>query len=124
MENDRSKVLAAVGYIPFLCFVTIFAGRDDEYAQFHGKQSLVLLIVYILISVLLWLISLIFSNIFGHIPFIGFIFKLIGWISHNLIGTILGLGYFILFVIGIIFAASGKKWEIPFITHYAKNLKI
>lgn len=124
MENERSKVLAAIGYIPFLCFIPIFAVREDEFAQFHGKQSLVLLIAYIVVSIALWLINLIFGGIFSHVPLIGFVFRVIGWLSHNLIGTIIAIIYLVIIVIGIIFAASGSKWEIPIISTYAKNLKI
>ncbi|MBS4015383.1 MAG: hypothetical protein KGZ86_02995 [Candidatus Latescibacteria bacterium] len=124
MNNERSKILAAIGYIPFLCFIPIFAARDDEYSQFHGKQSLVLLIAYIIVSIALWLISIVFGNIFGHVPIIGFMFKFIGWISHNLIGTILGIVYVIMIIISIIYAAIGNKWEIPVISNYAKTLKI
>jgi len=124
MDNDRSKLLAAIGYIPFLCFIPIFAAREDEYTQFHGKQSLVLLVIYILLSIALWLVSIIFGNIFGHVPVIGFVFKLVGWVAHNLIGTILGIFYIVIVIISIIFAAVGNKWEIPIISKYAKTLTI
>jgi uncharacterized membrane protein len=124
MNSERSKILAAIGYIPFLCFIPIFAGRDDEYSQFHGKQSLVLLIAYIIVSIALWLISIVFGNIFGHVPIIGFMFKFIGWISHNLIGTILGIVYVTMIIISIIYTTIGNKWEIPVISNYAKTLKI
>lgn len=122
--EERNKALAAIGYIPFLCFIPIFAARDDEYAQFHGKQSLVLLITYILISLALWLVAIIFGGILGHIPLIGIIFKAVGWIAHNFVGTILGIGYLILIIISIIYAASGKDWQIPIISTYTKNLRI
>lgn len=122
--DEKNKALAAIGYIPFLCFIPIFAARDDEYAQFHGKQSLVLLIAYIIISLALWLISVIFGGIFGHIPLIGFVFKVAAWIAHNFVGTILGIGYFILIIVSIVFATTGKDWHIPVISTYAKNLRI
>ncbi len=124
MHSEQNKILSAIGYIPFLCFLPIFAARDDEYSQFHGKQSLVLLITYIIISIALWFISIIFTNIFGHIPIIGFMFRFIGWVSHNLIGTLLGIVYIILIIISFIFTITGNKWEIPIISKYSKNIKI
>ncbi|MEO0074580.1 MAG: hypothetical protein ABIK31_00515 [candidate division WOR-3 bacterium] len=124
MENERNKILAAVGYIPFLCFIPIFAARDDEYCQFHGKQSLVLFIAYIIISLFLWVISLILRGLLGHIPIIGLVFKFFGWISHNFIGTIIGIAYLILIILSIIYVILGHKWEIPIISKYAKSLNI
>jgi uncharacterized membrane protein len=124
MDNEKNKALAAIGYIPFLCFIPIYTARDDDFAQFHGKQSLVLLITYIIISIALWLVAIILGGVLGHIPLIGFVFKVVGWIAHNFIGTILGIIYFIVIIIGIILAATGKQWEIPIISTYAKNLRI
>jgi len=122
--NEKNKTLAAIGYIPFFCFIPIYVARDDEFAQFHGKQSLVLLISYIIISIGLWLVSLVFGGILGHVPLIGFVFRVIGWIAHNLVGTILAVIYVVLMIIGLIFAAAGNKWEIPIISTYAKRLKV
>jgi len=124
MEHERNKVLAAIGYLPFLCFIPIYTAREDEFAQFHGKQSLILLITYIVVSLGLWLINLILGGIFGHVPLIGFVFRAIGWVAHNLVGTILAIIYVIIIIIGIIFALAENKWEIPIISAYAKNLRI
>lgn len=124
MTTERNKLLSAIGYIPFLCFLPIYLCRDDEFAQFHGKQSLVLLVAYIIVSLALWFISLIFSKILGNILLIGFIFKAIGWLSNNLLGTVVGIIYLVLFIIGFIYAISGGIWEIPVISNYARNLKI
>lgn len=85
---------------------------------------MVLLIAYIIISIILWLISIVFGNIFGHVPIIGFMFKFIGWISHNLVGTITGIVYIIIIIISIIYTATGNKWEIPIISNYIKTLKL
>lgn len=124
MNTENNKFLAAIGYLPFFCFLPIYLAREDEFAQFHGKQSLVLLVTYIIISLGLWVISLIFGGILGHILLIGFVFKMIGWVSHNLLGTIVGIFYVVLIIIGFVYTISGHTWEIPFISSYAKNLKI
>jgi uncharacterized membrane protein len=124
MTSEHNKLLSAIGYVPFLCFLPIYLVREDDFAQFHGKQSLVLLVTYIIVSLGLWIISLIFGNILGHILLIGIVFKLIAWLSHNLLGTIAGIIYLVLIVMGFIHAISGSSWEIPTISTYAKNLKI
>jgi len=122
--TEKSKIVSAIGYLPFLCFIPIFVDREDEFMQFHGRQSLVLLITYIILSIALWLLAVIFGGILGHIPLIGFLFKVIGWLAHNFIGTIIAIAYVILLIISVIYAAAGAKWEIPVISTYAKKFNI
>lgn len=128
MENQKlwlsNRVLSAIGYLPFFCFLPIYLCRDDDFAQQHGKQSLVLLIIYIVIWVGIWLLNAIFRGILGHIIIIGFLFNAIGWIIYHIIGTILSFAYLVLIIIGIISAGTGNQWEIPIISTYARNLKI
>lgn len=121
---EANRVTAALGYVPFLFFIPIFANREDEFAQFHGKQSLVLFCALIILWIAIWLIYLIFRGILGNIFIIGFLFKTLAWLIHNVIGTIISLGYLVLMVLGIINAASGNYWRIPIIGAYAERLKI
>lgn len=47
MKNEVKKseaFLAAIGYISFLCILPLLLLRDSKFAQFHGKQALVLAI--------------------------------------------------------------------------------
>jgi uncharacterized membrane protein len=123
-NTETNRVSAAIGYIPFLFFVPIFANRDDELAQFHGKQSLVLFCTFILVWIALWLIILILSGILGHIFIIGILFKGIAWLIHNVIGSIVSIGYLVLAIMGIINASAGNYWRIPIIGAYSERLKI
>lgn len=48
LENDVKKgeaFLVAIGYISFLCVLPLVLLRDSKFAQYHGKQALVLAIV-------------------------------------------------------------------------------
>ncbi|MEO0114569.1 MAG: hypothetical protein ABIK93_03725 [candidate division WOR-3 bacterium] len=124
-ENlPANRVSAAIGYLPFLFFIPIFANRDDDFAQFHGKQSLVLFCAFIILWIALWFLNLIFSGILGHIFIIGFLFKGIAWLIRNVIGSIASIGYLVLIIMGIINASSGKSWRIPIIGAYSERLKI
>jgi len=51
-EVQDAKFFAAVGYINILCFVPLFLKKDNKFAQFHGKQALVLFILEIAASIL------------------------------------------------------------------------
>ncbi|MCS7258912.1 MAG: hypothetical protein NZ601_06090 [candidate division WOR-3 bacterium] len=124
MTDETRRILSAIGYIPFLFFVPLYFCKDSEECKFHGRQSLILLLVYIILSLSLWLISVIFKFIFGNIPLLGFLFKFLGWLLHNFLGGILGFVYIILVIVCIIFTLSGTKWEIPIIAKYAKTTNL
>lgn len=42
--NRGESFLVAIGYISFLCILPLVLLRDSKFAQFHGKQALVLAI--------------------------------------------------------------------------------
>ena len=47
LENDVTKgeaFLVAIGYISFLCVLPLVLLRENKFAQYHGKQALVLAI--------------------------------------------------------------------------------
>src|SRR3989338_2011983 len=70
----EGKFFAAIGYISILCFVPLFLKRDNKFAQFHGRQALILFLLEVAALLLLvvpvvgevvlrfvWLVSGIFS---------------------------------------------------------------
>ena len=100
-DIKENRIIAAIGYIFLLCLIPLFQKRKSEFAQFHGKQGLMLVICWFI----LWFI--------GVIP-------ILGWI-------ILPLGTIVLTVlsfIGIIRAYSGEYWELPYLSKYAKKLNV
>lgn len=100
-ENKDLRVIAAVGYLWILCLLPLLGKRESEFAQWHGKQGLVLTIS----SFILWLVV--------WIPFIGWIIGFVGTIA-----------IVILAVNGIINALQGKYWEMPYLGQYARKIKI
>lgn len=94
MENDNSKVLAAVAYV--LTWVTgliiyLVANKNDKYARYHAMQSIVFGIAATIIGIIL-----------GFIP-------IIGWILSPI--------YSILVIVAIIIFAvkayNGEKFKLP-----------
>ena len=100
------KIITAIGYLGFLCILPLLLKRDSAYCQFHGKQALVLAIVFFLYK---------YIGILRDFPGIG-----------SLISFMLGISMFIELVI-IIFAMiqayRGKYWKIPAIYGMSKKLK-
>jgi len=121
MEN---RTLSAIGYLPFFFPLPLYLARDDEFSQFHGKQSLVLLVAFIIIWFLIWLISLIFGGILGNIFLVGIFFRVITWIIKNIFGSAVSIVYVILIIFGMINAWQGRYWEIPVISIISRRIKI
>ena len=100
-DIEENKAIAAIGYISILCLVPLLMKKDSPYAQFHGKQGMVLFIASIILMV---------ANV---VPILG---QLI-WVVGSII-------IIILMVIGIMNAVSGKTEELPVIGTYAKMIKL
>ncbi|MBT4722675.1 DUF4870 domain-containing protein [Candidatus Falkowbacteria bacterium] len=100
-DIDDSKAFAAIGYLGILCFVPLLLKKDSPYAQFHGKQGLVLFIAEVV---------LFFINI---IPVLG---QLV-WLFASIV-------FLIISVIGLLKAWNGESWELPILGEYARKIKL
>jgi uncharacterized membrane protein len=107
-EIEEGKVLAVIGYLWILFLLPLLLQRQNRFAQFHGKQGLVLFVFWFLV----WLVLFV---ILGHIPFVGIIFQILGYIGY--------IAYVILAIIGLIKAASGEYWRLPVLGAYAERIK-
>ena len=94
--DDTTKFLSAIGYLGFLCLLPLLLKRDSKFAQFHGKQSLILAIIWYVFS------------------FFNFIFALHVFIN---------IAYLIIIIIYGYTASIGKYSSIPFIYDLSKKLK-
>ena len=100
-DIEENKVIAAIGYLGILCLIPLLAKKDSAFAQHHGKQGLVLLIVWMI----LWVVNV--------IPVLGQIVWALG-----------SIGILILVLLGIINALNGNTWEMPVLGEYAKQIKL
>lgn len=100
-DVEENKLIAAIGYFGILCLVPLLLRKDSAFAQFHGKQGLVLLIALIL----LWA-----GNV---VPFVGQVIWLFG-----------SLAAFCLMILGAVNAYNGKAWEMPVLGAFARQIKL
>lgn len=100
-DIENNKVYAVLSYIGFLFIIPIIASNNSNFAKFHANQGLVLFLVELAYS----LASSIVKTVFYAMG-VGFIPTLL-----NLVNLL----FFVLVVIGIINAASGKAKELPVI---------
>ncbi len=100
-ESGGINAIAILSYIGILVLVPLLAAKEDEFAQFHAKQGLTLLITAVI------------GMFVGVVP-------IIGW----MLAPFISLACLILAIIGIVNVLGKKKKELPIIGKYAKQFKI
>ena len=96
-DIEENKIIAAIAYIGFLCLIPLIAKKDSKFAQFHGKQGLVLFIIEVIGSVVFW------------IP---------------LFGQLLAVLIMIVAIIGIIKALQGEYYKLPIIQDIVEKFSL
>ncbi|MCK4236445.1 MAG: hypothetical protein KAX38_04950, partial [Candidatus Krumholzibacteria bacterium] len=87
--SDRSRWIAALSYLAFLCFLSLWQARKDPYIGFHARQGFLLLLAECVAVVVI----VIFDLAIGKLRFIGLI--MIGVLQ-----IVTGLGALTLSVVG------------------------
>ena len=95
---EEGKIWAFIGYWGILFLVPLLAKKENKFAFFHGKQGLVLFVLWIIF----WII--------GFIPVVGII---------STIGFLLCI---ILAIVGMIMALQGKTWKMPILGDIAEKI--
>jgi uncharacterized membrane protein len=105
-DTEKKRVIAALGYIPFLCFLPMIMRDKREFLVFHARQGLVITLLSIIMAII------------G--PILTIFMPLIG------IAIALGLntGLALLIIIGAWKAYQGEMWELPYVGGYAKDIKL
>lgn len=98
-EIRDAKFFAAIGYFMFLCFVPLVLKKNNAFAQFHGKQALVLFIMEMAAGVL------------KAVPALG-----------ELVFTVAFVLFGILSLVGVMKVLMGERWEMPVISELASRI--
>lgn len=96
-DVEDNKLWAVLGYIGILFLIPLLAKKDSPFAQYHAKQGMVLFLAGFVASFIIWV-------------------PLIGWA--------LGIGLFVLWVMGLMNALQGKMAPVPVIGQYAEKFNI
>ncbi|MBR5768023.1 MAG: hypothetical protein IKX86_05070 [Clostridia bacterium] len=83
-----NKVMAVLAYFGILFLIPLLAAKESKYARFHTNQGIILFIVGIIVAALSWI-------------------PVLGWL--------LALAVFVLFIFGVVNAAQGKAKDLPLI---------
>jgi uncharacterized membrane protein len=101
--SQNRTLMIVLSYLGPLALIPFLMEKEDREIQWHAKHGLVLFG--------LWLILCVGMFILGQIPILGCLLVLIG--------PLLGLGYLIVAIIGIMKGVNGQRFIIPGISQYA-----
>jgi uncharacterized membrane protein len=110
-----SATLAAVGYVPPLFLLPLVGSRSDDFTRFHGRQSLAIFLLFLAAWVAILVTDLVFGQVLGRAVLLGFMFRAIAWLLHYVVGTLLSLAYIGVMIAGIVQAAQGRWWRVPYL---------
>ncbi|MBI3316533.1 MAG: DUF4870 domain-containing protein [Candidatus Omnitrophica bacterium] len=98
---QEGKFFAAIGYLSFLCFVPLLLKKENKFAQFHGKQALLLFILEIA------------SGILSVIPALGDLISKFGFVVFGIYS-----------LIGVVKVLMGEYWEMPVIYEISNRISL
>jgi uncharacterized membrane protein len=98
---SEGKFFAAIGYISILCIVPLFLKRDNTFAQFHGRQALVLFILEIAASIMMV------------IPILGEVICTLGWAVCGIVS-----------LAAIVKVMMNEYWEMPVIHQISSKITL
>ncbi len=122
--SHESTVIAAVGYLPVLFFVPVFFARTDEFARFHGRQSMVVQLALFVFWLGVWISDFLLGKVLGNMLILGFVFRAVAWMIHYPLGLVVTGAYIVIAVIGIAHCLSGQRWRIPVVSAYTERLMV
>lgn len=94
---SSKNFIAAISYVWILCLVPLILKRNDKLAQFHGKQGLLLAVLWFFGGLIFWI-------------------PVIGWFAALALAAASVLGFFK--------ALQGEMWDMPVIGKYAKKIDL
>jgi len=98
--TDDGRLAAFISYIPFACFIPLLNMRQNEEAQYHARQGVVLFLIELVAAV--FLIDAVSNFVFAAI-------------------LIIALA---LAMAGMLFALQGRNYRLPIISDLAEKLKM
>jgi len=114
--HGGDQLAAALGYIPIFGWIfPYYFKKDDDFAQFHGKQALHLNIVLFGVYFVIWVLE--------NFPLTSWVFgegSFLHAISHSA-WLITAFGYLALCIVGAFKAMSEEKWRIPYLSEYVER---
>ena len=109
--SERSRWIAAMSYLAFLCFFSLWRSKDDPFIRYHARQGFLLLLGECVVLVA----TLILEVTIGKL-------RLVGMLVIVLFRLAAGLGALTLSVVGFVKALFGEYWHLPLLGDYRERV--
>ncbi len=106
-----SRWVAAVGYIAFVCFFSLWRAKKDPFIRRHASQAVLLFIA----ECAALAAAVILVSTIGKI-------KIAGLVVVGFFNLVTGLAALILSFAGFIKALFGEDWKMPFLGEYREKV--
>ena len=98
--SSNRSVMLVLSYLGILALIPLITEKNDREVQWHAKNGLVFLVAYLVLTVALFMASLVVG--------------LVGMLQIPL-----WLGYLVLIILGITNALAGKRFVVPGLSDFA-----
>lgn len=108
---DYERWYAALGYLFFLCFLSLWKARESAFVRFHARQAFLLFLA----ECVAFLALVAVDRTVGRLPFVGLIVVVVAQVFVYLTALFLS-------VTGFVKALFGEYWEMPFFGPYREKV--
>lgn len=109
-----TNVAAALACIPLVGGIIFYVlEKHDQFVRFYAMQSIIFGAAWIVFDI----VARIVHSVFAAVPGIGGLLVVL-W---GLIWAVVTIGFLVIFIIAVIKAFSGTRWDIPYIGPIARN---
>ena len=109
--SERSRWVAAVSYLTFLCFFSLWRSKDDPFIKYHARQGVLLLLGECVVIVATIILEVTIGKL-----------RLVGMLVIGMFRLAAGLGALTLSVVGFVKALFGEYWHLPFLGDYRERV--
>jgi len=110
-DVERGRLLAAVAYLPGLCFLGLLGAPENAFIGFHARQGFLLFVLEIALVIFFG----IYDGTLGRIPFVG---PFVGYLVKFVIWTTILL----VTAFAAAKAASGEITRLPYLGDYVERV--
>src|SRR5438876_5210105 len=108
------NIAAALACVPLVGgLIFWFLEKHDNFVRFYAMQSIIFGGAWILF----WIVYSIAFAILSPIPAVGLVFRILLWA----VWLVAGVAFLVVWIIAMIKAFSGSRWEIPYIGPMARK---
>ncbi len=109
--SGDSRWIAAIGYIAFVCFLSLWYAKKDPFIRAHASQAVLLFVA----ECAALAVAVILGSTIGRI-------KIVGLIIVGLFDLVAALAALSLSLAGFLKALYGDDWKKPFFGHYRERI--